>query len=69
MSYNEPNSAILFIYKFLYDDLPHTLPAVQAHFILFLDKKNEARKIKPKRPPTRSAAMQEFQAKRASLLA
>jgi hypothetical protein len=39
------------------------------HFILFLDKKNEARKVKPKRSPTRSAAMQEFQARRASLLA
>jgi hypothetical protein len=30
------------------------------HFILFLDKKNEARKIKTKRPPTHSAARQEF---------
>ena len=39
------------------------------HFILCLETKNEARKFKPKRPPPRSAAMQEFQAKRASLLA
>jgi len=30
------------------------------HFILCLDAKNEARKIKTKRLPTRSAARQEF---------
>jgi hypothetical protein len=37
------------------------------HFILCLETKNEARKFKPKRSPTRSAARQKFQAKRASL--
>jgi hypothetical protein len=44
-------------------------PVRRAHFILCLNTKNEARKIKPKRPLTRSVARQEFQAKRASLLA
>ena len=41
----------------------------EPHFILCLDTKNEARKIKPKQLPSRSAARQEFQAKLASLLA
>jgi hypothetical protein len=41
----------------------------EPHFILCLDTKNEARKIKPKRLLTRSAARQEFHAKLASLFA
>jgi hypothetical protein len=45
-----------------------SLPAGrQAHFILCLETKNEARKFKPKRSSTRSATSQKFQAKRASL--